>query len=106
MDVFYHNIYEYYKGLRNLILCTIKNENKQKIEERLKKENIAYIIHDIGEEKINVYFGNNDCIDIIKSFNKTNLYELTPEEDFILGTMLGYDRLKQCQRYLKHLSIV
>jgi len=26
---------------------------------------------------------------------------LTDEEDFILGTMLGYDRVKQCERYLK-----
>ncbi|PXF51402.1 MAG: hypothetical protein C4B55_03135 [Candidatus Methanophagaceae archaeon] len=26
---------------------------------------------------------------------------MTDEEDFILGTMLGYDRVKQCERYLK-----
>ena len=30
-----------------------------------------------------------------------SLSDLTDEEDFILGVMLGYDRLKQCERYLK-----
>jgi len=33
--------------------------------------------------------------------NITSLSDLTDEEDFILGTMLGYDRVKQCERYLK-----
>jgi len=104
MEVFYHNIYEYQKGLRDLSLCTLKQNHRLKVEERLKKENIPYLIHDIGEEKINVYFGKEDCIRIIKSFNKVSLYELTPEQDFILGIMLGYNRLMQCERYLKHLS--
>lgn len=104
MEVFYHNIYEYQKGLRSLCLCTLKQENRKKIEKRLNKEKIPYLVHDISEEKINVYFGDEECIETIKTFNKSNLYELTPEQDFILGIMLGYDRLMQCQRYLKHLS--
>ncbi|RLD17868.1 MAG: DUF2023 domain-containing protein, partial [Caldiserica bacterium] len=29
------------------------------------------------------------------------LSNLTEEEDFILGIMLGYDRLKQCERYMR-----
>jgi len=104
MEVFYHNIYEYQKGLRHLSLCTLNKKNRQKVEKRLKKENICYIIHDIGEEKINIYFGSRACVDVIESFNKVNLYNLTPEEDFLLGILLGYDRLKQCDRYLKHLN--
>lgn len=104
MEVFYHNIYEYQKGLRNLCLCTIKIDNQKKAENRLRKEKISYIKHEIGNNKINLYFGSKECIEIIESFNKINLYELTPEQDFILGIMLGYDRLMQCQRYLKHLS--
>lgn len=31
-------------------------------------------------------------------FNKP-LSQLTPEEDFILGAMLGYDICAQCERY-------
>ena len=33
--------------------------------------------------------------------NLESLSSLTDDEDFILGTMLGYDRVKQCERYLK-----
>ncbi|NLF84170.1 MAG: DUF2023 family protein [Candidatus Gastranaerophilales bacterium] len=104
MDVFYHGIYEYKKGLRLLCLVTFKRENRQKAEERLKKEEISYLIHDIGEEKVNIYFGDQACIEIVKSFNKINLNELSAQEDFILGTMLGYCRKQQCERYLKHLN--
>ena len=101
MEVFYHNIYEYQKGLRNLSLCTLNKKNQQKSEERLNKEKISYIIHDITEDKINVYFGSKASVDIIKTFNQVSLNKITPEQDFILGIMLGYDRLIQCNRYLK-----
>ena len=101
MDVFYHNLYEFQKGLRNMSLCTLRIENRQKAEQRLQKESIAYLIHDIGCGKINIYFGDQACIDIIRSFNKQNLSDLSPEQDFILGIMLGYNRLKQCERYLR-----
>jgi len=105
MDVFHHNLYEYQKGLRNLSLCTLKADNRHKIEERLNKEGVAYLVHDIGEGKINVYFGDIECIEIIESFKKIYLNELTPAEDFILGIMLGYDRLKQCKRYLSKIFL-
>ncbi len=100
MDVFHHNLYEYQKGLRNLSLCTLKAKNRQRVEDRLNKEDVAYLIHEIGDDKINVYFGDRECIEVIKSFKKIYLNELTPAEDFILGIMLGYDRLRQCKRYL------
>ena len=31
--------------------------------------------------------------------------QLSAEEDFILGTLLGYDREQQCRRYLGKLDI-
>lgn len=55
----------------------------------------------MNNEKINVFFGAKDCVDVVKTFVSKKLNELTPEQDFILGIMLGYDRLKQCERYLK-----
>ncbi len=100
LQVFCHHIYEYKKGLRNLVLSTEKASNKDLIEKRLKRENIPYVIHEIAENKINVYFGNQACIDVVATFDK-RLNKLTPEQDFILGMMLGYDRLQQCERYLK-----
>ena len=100
LRVFYHHVYEYKKGIRNLILTTEKSEYKDAIKERLEKENIAYKIDDINGKNINVYFGADECVDVIKTLNP-NLSEHTAEEDFILGILLGYDRVKQCSRYLR-----
>ena len=100
LHVFCHHIYEYKKGLRNLVLTTEKAENKDVIEKRIKKEKIPYLIHEIEGNKINVFFGDQACIDVISTFNK-RLNKIDPEQDFILGIMLGYDKLKQVKRYLK-----
>lgn len=101
LKVFHHHIYEYKKGIRNLILTTEKATSRMYIEKRLQNENIDYVIQDVNPEKINVYFGAKDCVDVIRTFAEKKLNELTPEEDFMLGIMLGYDRIKQCERYLK-----
>lgn len=101
LKVFSHHIYEYKKGLRSLILTTEKEANRQVIVDRLQRENISYLIQNVDEKKINVFFGNSDSINVIKSFNQPRLNEYTPEQDFILGTLLGYDKIQQCQRYLK-----
>lgn len=100
MQLFHHNIYEYQKGIRNLILFTEKIENLEKIKNRLEKEKISHLIHQIDKNKINVYFGDQNSIDVVKTFNTHRLDEISDEQDFILGIMLGYDRLKQCKRYL------
>ena len=100
LQVFYHHIYEYEKGLRNLVLTTEKAEYKPHIEERLQGREIDYAIQDIAPDKINVFFGAKDCVEVVKTFIQTRLNKLSPEQDFILGIMLGYDRLKQCARYL------
>jgi hypothetical protein len=100
MELFYHHIYEFQKGLRNLILCTEKIEKLELISKRLEKEKIPFITHKIDANKINVYFGQQECIDVVKTFNTHRLDKISGEQDFILGIMLGYDRLKQCERYL------
>ena len=94
------NIYEFKKGIRNLILTTEKSKYKETIASRLQKDNIDFVIHDIDKNKINVYFGAKECIDVIKTFNP-KLNELSAEQDFMLGIMLGYDRVKQCARYMR-----
>lgn len=100
LRVFNHHIYEYKKGLRNLILTTEKAKYREKIEGKLQRNGIAYQINELNDEVINVFFGAEQCIKVVKTFNpKLNL--LTPEQDFILGIMLGYDRVNQCERYLK-----
>lgn len=104
LKVFHHHIYEYKKGLRALILTTEKEQNRSIIENRLRREGIAYIICNLEKEskKINVFFGDETCVEVVKMFgeNLKNLSKLTPEQDFILGIMLGYSRVKQCTRYI------
>ena len=101
MRVFVHYLYEYKKGLRNLALYTGNTEEKEAIEKKLKRENIDYYIQKNNDVRMNVFFGDNVCINMIKQMKFKLLSNLTEEEDFILGIMLGYDRLKQCERYLK-----
>jgi len=104
MDVFNHHIYEYKRGIRNLILHTTKQSNQPLIEQRLTDEHIAYIIRKVNRTKINVFFGHRHCIELLASFDTLSLDKLTNEQDFILGIMLGYDRLKQCKRYIQRLN--
>lgn len=100
LKVFHHHIYEYKKGIRSLILTTEKSIYRQPIEKRLQNEKIDYAIQDVNKDKINVFFGAKKCIDVVKTFIHKKLNELSPEQDFILGTLLGYDKVTQCDRYL------
>ncbi len=104
MEIFCHHVYEYWKGLRNLILHTAPLSDLPAIEHKLRHYSIAYVVHHIGHDRINVFFGHPDCIAVVQKFGTTDLSKLNDEQDFILGVMLGYDRMKQCARYLKKRS--
>lgn len=104
MKVFAHHLYEYNKGLRRLILHTTSMENKAAIIMKLESRGISYIIQAVTDTKINVFFGAVYCIDVLKSFPHLSLCELSPDKDFILGAMLGYDMKVHCDRYLKIIS--
>ena len=84
MRVLMNHIYEYKKGVRNMIIFTCRKRYEKFATERLKKQDIEYVVMPAGKENINIYFGRR---------------ELSPEEDFILGTLLGYDLCAQCERY-------
>lgn len=105
MSIFEHHIYEYKKGLRPLILHTLDNQSVKGAEDRLCKYNIPYIIRQVSPLKFNVFFGEEFCIKVLEQFGNKNLDQFTNEEDFILGVMLGYSHLQQCQRYLRRKSI-
>ena len=53
---------------------------------------------------MNLYFGNRQCLKAVATFIHKPLNELSPEEDFMLGAMLGYDIVGQCERYCKRLG--
>jgi hypothetical protein len=100
MDVFNHHLYEYEKGLRNLILHTCDVEELDKMIFRLKKKNIQYKIYKIKNNKVNLFFGSDNCMEVVKVLDLSDLSSINDEVDFILGIMLGYDREKQCIRYI------
>ena len=94
----YNHIYEYKKGIRNLILYTINKRHFDLATQRLNSQNIPFLVQPVGNS-VNLYFGQSACLDTIRTFINRPLNELTPEEDFILGALLGYDLCAQCRRF-------
>ncbi len=106
MRVLAHHIYEFKKGVRRMILHTMPADMKQMAINKLEVNQITYHVVDVTPEKFNVFFGEPDCIDVIRGFCDKALYDLTPEEDFIIGVLLGYCPVKQCQRYKQRQNLV
>ena len=95
-------IYGYKHGVRPLVLQTMQIQDKDVIENRLKKDNLNYHLQPTSNNKnLNVFLGDKACVEVAKTFGNTPMSKLSPEQDFILGTLLGYDKTKQCERYLK-----
>lgn len=101
MQVFGHHLYEYCKGLRNLVLHTIAVEHREAAEQRLESAGIDCVVYPVNEKRVNLFFGASECVEVVRRIGKARLQDYTPEEDFMLGIMLGYERRKQCERYLK-----
>ena len=99
MKVLMNYIYEYQKGIRHLVLQTFNKKYEQIAITRLESQNIDYIIRYAGDNSINLFFGREECLSAIKMIVNRPLCELTPEEDFMLGVLLGYDIRMQCERY-------
>ena len=99
MRVLMNHIYEYKKGVRRMILFTCNRRFEQQACRRLCNQSIDYVLQPAGKDNVNVYFGRRECLDAIRLFVTRPLNELSPEEDFILGAMLGYDICAQRGRY-------
>ena len=99
LKVLMNHIYEYKKGVRRLVLYTFNKKYQSFAMTRLEHQNIDYIIQPVGNERLNLFFGKKECLDAIRMIVTKPLCQLTPEEDFILGAMLGYDLCAQCERY-------
>jgi len=104
MKLFMHQIYEYRKGVRQLVLCTMCPECCDIMRQRLASQGIAYIEQRVTDHKVNLYFGNDVCLRVVETFVHKQLWQLSAAEDFMLGAMLGYDIRQQCERYCKRSS--
>ena len=99
MRVLMNHIYEYKKGVRRMVLYTFNQKYMKYAEERLEHQGIKYIMVPLGNDRVNLFFGRSECLDVVRMMIDRPLNELTPEEDFMLGTLLGYDISMQCERY-------
>lgn len=99
MKVLMNHIYEFQKGIRQMVLFTCNKKYEEYATARLTRQNIPYIVRPIGNDRLNLFFGRRECLDAIQLMVTKPLNQLSPEEDFILGAMLGYDIRVQCERY-------
>lgn len=93
-------LYELKKGVRGLFLLTMSTGEAELVEKRLAKEAVDYFRHVVNGAKVNMFFGQPHCVAVVRTIVTGPLNALSPEQDFILGTLLGYDREQQCQRFL------
>lgn len=95
-----HYLYEYSKGVRHLFMMTLPRPQASPLVDRLSTAGVDFYTQEAGPAKVNLFFGRPACVETVRSIVTKPLCHLSPAEDFILGTLLGYDREQQCQRYL------
>lgn len=106
MRVFANHIYEYKKGVRRMVLFTVNDRYVDEAIRRLKTEGIDFELQEVGNGRTNVFFGKCECIEVVRRIVTRPLQELSPEEDFILGALLGYDICMQCERFCKRTACI
>ena len=99
MKVLMNHIYEYKKGVRQMILFTCNARYEDFAVNRLRSQGIDYIVQRVGNSNINIFFGRKQCLDVIRIIVDKPLARLSPEHDFIIGALLGYDLCCQCERF-------
>ena len=96
-----HQIYEFRKGVRQLIMITMTAAEAAGTATLLERESIAHFAQSVHKNKFNLYFGHASFVETVRRIVTKPLNCLTPEEDFILGILLGYDKEAQCRRFLE-----
>lgn len=104
LKVLYHLIYEYEKGVRPFVLYTIDRRLIPLASKKLDSYGIDFFLREIpgSQTAVNLFFGNASCVEAMQTIlADKKLEDLSAEEDFILGAILGYDLSRQCIRYCK-----
>ncbi|MFG1477511.1 DUF2023 family protein [Xanthobacter sp. V4C-4] len=104
LRLFHHHLYEYGRGVRGLFLMTLGLIESAPVVAKLRDDGIDHFVQKVGSSKVNVFFGREAYVAVARSFVTKPLNLLSPEEDFMLGTLLGYDREQQCRRFLGKLA--
>ncbi len=98
--LFHHHLYELGRGVRPLFLMTLGTRDLPPLLARLERAGIDHFVQQVSPAKANLFFGRDAFVAVARALVTRPLNALTAEEDFMLGTMLGYDREQQCRRYL------
>jgi hypothetical protein len=98
-------LYELGKGVRQLFMLTMTPTEAKAVLSRLNRDEIAFYVQEVNDLKVNVFFGTAQFVAVAKRIAVRPLHQLSAEEDFILGTLLGYDGEQQCRRYLGRLDM-
>lgn len=106
MRIFDTYLYEVSKGTKPAALVTCEAVLLDKILPKLKHKDLSYFVQNLDKGKVNLFFGNKECIDVIKKFLDKPLCSLSSLEDFILGAILGYDVKLQCKRLLERNKVL
>ena len=104
LKVFLNHIYEFKKGVRQMVLYTTNRKYEEFAVKRLQDQNIDYVIQEVDQRHINLFFGRKECMNVVRMMITRPVNELSPEEDFILGAMLGYNICGQCERFVQRKS--
>jgi hypothetical protein len=100
LRLFHHHVYEYSRGVRALFLMTINRRELELVLSGLEVRGIDHFVQELGAAKANLFFGRAAFVAVAQSLVTRPLNTLTAEEDFMLGTLLGYDCEQQCRRFL------
>lgn len=97
--IFLNHIYEFKKGVRNMVLYTMSREHESFAIRRLKNQKISYMIQEVGTNKINLFFGKSRMYGSHATYHHSPFESTVCRRGLILGAMLGYDLCQQCKRY-------
>jgi len=100
LRLFHHQVYEYSRGVRALFLMTLSPRELALVLGKLEAQGLDHFVQELSPIKVNLFFGRPAFVAVARSFVTRPLNALTAEEDFMLGTLLGYDREQQCRRFL------
>ena len=72
--IFLNHIYEFKKGVRNMVLYTMSKEHEEFAIRRLKNQKISYMIQEVGTNKINLFLVKHEQTCSALENNRQNCY--------------------------------
>ncbi len=90
----------YRRGRQPLFMLALPEHLAIGAGRRLVREAVDYHVQPVMPGRVNLFFGQTPCVELVRSMVCKPLYQLSHEEDFILGVLLGQDLRQQCLRWL------